>query len=56
MDAATGAILIEIAKGLVQVFFSLLQRAGMTAEEIDLIYSTEKATFLANKPELLPDV
>ena len=49
-------LLVELAKLGIQVFFQSLRMAGKTPEEIDMMFQEEKATFLANKPEDLPDV
>ncbi len=50
------AKLIELGAFGLQAFFTAMNLAGKTPEEIDTIYLTEKAKFEANKPELLPDV
>ena len=50
------ARLIELAISLLQGFFSLMSLVGKTPEQTDAIYAEEKMKFLANKPELLPDV
>jgi hypothetical protein len=56
MDPVVALKLIELAITGIQGAFSLLEMAGKTAEEIDQIYAEEKAKFMVNRPENLPDV
>ena len=52
----TGLLILELAKLTIQTYFSYMKIAGKTDEEIEEIYSEEKAKFTANKPEDLPEV
>ena len=56
MDALVTIKLIELAIAGIQGAFTLFDMAGKTPAEIDAIYEQEKAKFLVNKPETLPDV
>lgn len=56
VDPTIALSLIEVAKSLIQGYFTLMRQAGKTEEEIDLIYDAEKEKFEQNKPGDLPDV
>ncbi len=53
MDPATAAMLAGLG---LQLIFAIMDQANATPEELDALYNAEKAKFLANKPEALPDV
>ena len=49
-------VVAEVAKILLQGYFSYLRQQGATPEQIDQLYSEEKAQFEANNPDDIPDV
>lgn len=56
MDDKTVAILVEAAKISLTAYFSYLQIAGKTEEEIGVLYEQEKKAFEENIPSELPDI
>ncbi len=56
MDPATSALIMEGAKLALNIYFTNAKLAGKTDEEIKAVFDTEKAKFMKNRPEGLPDV
>ena len=56
IDPATGAIVMEVAKLGLQIFFTQAKMAGKSPEEIDQMFQAEKAKFDQYDPNQLPDV
>lgn len=54
MDPILTAAGVEIAKQLIMLAFQNAQKAGMTSEQIDKLYSDQKAEFLASDPANIP--
>lgn len=50
------AIAAEVAKAFLLAYLANAQLAGLTPEQMDAIYQSEKAKFLAKDPSLIPDV
>jgi hypothetical protein len=48
--------LLEITKGLLMAYFSLMEQMGKTREEADAYFSEQYKKFKGNRPETLPDV
>ena len=56
---STGIIIAsaaELAKLALQIYFQYARMSGMTEEEIQATYESEKARFISNAPDTLPDV
>ncbi len=56
---STGIIIAsaaELAKLALQSYFQYARMSGMTEEEIQATYESEKARFISNAPDTLPDV
>lgn len=49
------AILVEVAKLGLQIWFTNMRMADKSEEEIKNLYMAEKEAFENNRPELLPD-
>lgn len=47
---------VEVAKLALQIYFLSLQTAGKTQEEMDALYKSQLAYFIAHQPSTLPDV
>lgn len=47
---------IELAKLALQLYFRAMEMAGKTAEEIEILYQSERAYFMVNTPATLPDM
>ena len=48
--------IVELAKLGLQAYFLAMQTAGKTQEEMDQLYKSQLAYFIANPPSTLPDV
>ena len=51
--AIAGAV--ELTKVLVVAYFTAARMANLTPEQLDKMYEEEKAKFLANDPNKIPD-
>lgn len=47
---------LEIAKGLLMMYFSLMEMAGKTEEEAKAYFEAQYKKFKANLPSKLPEV
>lgn len=56
MDPIYAAAFTEIAKLSLQAAFAAMKQAGLTEEEKDALYSSEKERFLKNVAQDLPEV
>ncbi len=57
--ASTGLIIAsaaELAKLALQSYFQYARMSGMSPEQIQETYDSEKQRFLSNAPDTLPDV
>lgn len=48
--------LIEMAKGALMIYFSIMEQTGKTKEEAKAFFDKQYETFKKNRPEDLPDV
>jgi hypothetical protein len=47
--------LLEIAKSVIMIYFSVMEQMGKTQEEMDEFFKAQYARFKQNRPENLPD-
>lgn len=47
--------LLEIAKSVVMIYFSIMEQMGKTKEEMDEFFNVQYKAFKENRPEKLPD-
>jgi len=56
MVGIISAGLIELAKMGLQIWFAAMRQSGLSEEQQKLLYEKQKAQFLQNEPNKLPDV
>lgn len=54
MDETTKQIVGQLSGLLIQSLFSYMAQAGLSVEEIDTVYATERAEFKRKHPDTLP--